>query len=99
MKQASDAMAEITQDAVQNFQEKSPRISLKVNMHAPIIFMPQSSKSYNVLMVDLGRLEVNNAFEKPGQRSSSGVPAVLEKMNVTLTQVKITRSVCLSYVT
>ena len=62
-------------------------------MNAPIVFMPQCSTSYNVLMVDLGHLAVKNLFEKPGQRSSSGIPAVLEKMNVTLTAVKITRSV------
>jgi len=86
-------MAEITQDAVQNLQETASRISLQVVMNAPIVFMPQCSTSYNVLMVDLGHLAVKNLFEKPGQRSSSGIPAVLEKMNVTLTAVKITRSV------
>lgn len=93
LKEASDAMAEYTQDAVQNLQETASRLSLLVNMKAPVICMPQCSTSYNVLMVDLGHLEVKNSFEKLSQRSSSGIPAVLEKMSVTLTEVKVTRSV------
>jgi len=60
-------------------------------MKAPLIVMPQSSRSFNILLVDLGSLEVKNMFEKPGQRSSSGIPAVVENMSVTLADVKISR--------
>lgn len=84
-------MAEYSQDAVQNMQETASRLSLSVDMNAPIIFMPQSSTSFNILMVDLGHLSVKNSFEKPGQRSANGVPAVLDKMNVTLTDLKVSR--------
>ncbi|XP_052264161.1 intermembrane lipid transfer protein VPS13A-like [Dreissena polymorpha] len=93
LKEASAAMAEITQDAVQNFQETASRLSLLVEMHAPIIFMPQTSRSYNVLLVDLGHLQVKNSFEKLSSRSSSGIPAVLDKMSVTLTSVKLSRAI------
>ncbi|WAR29642.1 VP13A-like protein [Mya arenaria] len=92
LKEASTAMAEITQDAVQNLQETASRLSLQVEMHAPLILMPQNSKCYDVLIVDLGHLQVKNNFEKLGQRAPSGIPAVLEKMNVTLTNVKISRA-------
>ncbi|KAH3865929.1 hypothetical protein DPMN_028976 [Dreissena polymorpha] len=74
-------------------QETASRLSLLVEMHAPFIFMPQTSRSYNVLLVDLGHLQVTNSFEKLSSRSSSGIPAVLDKMSVTLTSVKLSRSV------
>ncbi|KAH3866054.1 hypothetical protein DPMN_029105 [Dreissena polymorpha] len=77
-------------------QETASRLSLLVEMHAPIIFMPQTSRSYNVLLVDLGHLQVKNSFEKLSSRSSSGIPAVLDKMSVTLTSVKLSRSVVFS---
>jgi hypothetical protein len=91
IKEAGETLAEYSQDAVQNLQETASRLSLSVDMNAPIIFMPQCSKSYNVLMVDLGHLSVKNAFEKPGTRSANGIPAVLDKMNVTLTDLKVSR--------
>ncbi|XP_053387649.1 intermembrane lipid transfer protein VPS13A-like isoform X4 [Mercenaria mercenaria] len=93
IKEAGETLAEYSQDAVQNLQETASRLSLSVDMRAPIIYMPQNSTSYNILMVDLGHLSVKNAFEKPGQRSANGVPAVLDKMNVTLTDLKVSRAV------
>jgi len=72
-------------------QETASRLSLQVKMKAPLIVMPQSSRSFNILLVDLGSLEVKNMFEKPGQRSLSGIPAVVENMSVTLADVKISR--------
>ncbi|XP_060551931.1 intermembrane lipid transfer protein VPS13A-like [Ruditapes philippinarum] len=93
IKEAGETLAEYSQDAVQNLQETASRLSLSVDMNAPIIFMPQCSKSYNVLMVDLGHLSVKNAFEMPGKRSANGVPAVLDKMNVTLTDLKVSRAI------
>ena len=91
MKAAGESVAEYTQDAVSNLQETASRLSLAVTMNAPIIFVPQNSKSLTVLMVDLGNLTVGNKFEMPGQRSANGVPAVLERMNVTLTNLKVSR--------
>ncbi|KAL4216396.1 Vacuolar protein [Mactra antiquata] len=93
IKEAGETLAEYSQDAVQNIQETASRLSLSVNMDAPIIFMPQNSRSLNILLVDLGNLSVKNTFHKPGQVSMKGVPAVLEKMNVTITDVKISRAV------
>ena len=93
LKEASDAMAEYTQDAVQNIQETASRISLSVDLDAPYIMVPQSSKSYNVLIVDFGHLQLGNKFELAGKCSSSGIPAVLNKLGITLTDLKVARLV------
>lgn len=93
LKEASDAMAEITQDAVQNIQEKASRISLSVDLNAPYIIVPQNSKSYNVLVVDFGHLQLGNQFELAGKSSASGVPAILNKLGITLSDLKVSRLV------
>ena len=91
LKEASDAMAEITQDAVQNIQEKASRISLSVDLDAPYIIVPQNSKSYNVLVVDFGHLELGNKFELAGKSSANGIPAILNKIGLTLSDLKVSR--------
>ena len=86
-------MAEITQDAVQNIQETASRIALSVDLDAPYIMVPQNSKSFNVLVVDFGHLQLGNQFELAGKLSANGIPAVLNKLGVTLSDLKVLRSV------
>lgn len=93
MVQAGQSVAEFSKDAVSKLQETAPRVGLKINMDAPLIVIPTSSKSREVLLADFGELSIQNSFHLSGQTSSSGVPAVLDRMIIQLKQLKLTRSV------
>ncbi|XP_033726256.1 vacuolar protein sorting-associated protein 13A-like isoform X3 [Pecten maximus] len=93
MVQAGQSVAEFSKDAVSKLQEKAPRVGLKINMHAPLIVIPLSSKSREVLLADFGELSIQNSFHLTGKSSSSGVPAVLDRMIIQLKQLKLTRAV------
>lgn len=63
---------------------------MDIQLKAPLIIIPQSSKSQNAMVVDLGLITVANAFTLlPDQ--GLPVPAVVEKMDVQLTQLKLCR--------
>lgn len=47
---------------VQNAYENSTKLSLKVRLAAPIIVVPENSKSKHALLIDLGRMHLNNKF-------------------------------------
>ncbi len=58
-----------------------------------MIVVPQSSKSNNALVVDLGQLLLSNKCELAGNKNKDGIPAVLDSMKIELTDLKIVRSV------
>lgn len=102
--EAKEALAEVTVQAaekaafgVKELAERSTRIALNVHFNAPLIFMPQSSTSNNVIVADLGRLSVRNRFAKQPFKSDAAIPPVVDIMAVKLTDLKMYRSVlCLS---
>ena len=89
--EASTAAAEQAALAAQDFGKKAPRLALDIKMKAPVIIVPQKSTSNDALVVDLGKLNVQNSFQIPGQKSQQGLPAVLDKMVVELTSLKLSR--------
>ncbi|XP_068995248.1 intermembrane lipid transfer protein VPS13A isoform X2 [Embiotoca jacksoni] len=97
--EAKGALAEVTVQAaekaasgVKELAERSARFSLNVHFNAPIIFLPQSSSSSNVIVADLGLLSVKNCFAKQPFTSDSKIPPVVDKMIVRLTDLKLYRS-------
>lgn len=93
MVQAGQSVAEFSKDAVNKLQERAPRVGLNIKMDAPLIVIPTSSKSYEVLLADFGELKIENGFHLTGKVSSSGVPAVLDRMVIQLKELKLTRQV------
>ncbi|XP_060080495.1 intermembrane lipid transfer protein VPS13A-like [Ylistrum balloti] len=93
MVQAGQSVAEFSKDAVSKLQEKAPRVGLNISMHAPLIVIPKSSLSREVLLADFGELGIQNSFHLAGKLSSSGFPAVLDRMVIQLKQLKLTRAV------
>ena len=81
---------EYSKEMAQKLQERAPRVSLDVKMKAPVIIIPQNSRSSNALVADLGSLSVSNSFSKAGE-SENKVPYVLDKMVVQLTSLKMSR--------
>uniref|UniRef100_A0AAR2KW21 Vacuolar protein sorting 13 homolog A n=1 Tax=Pygocentrus nattereri TaxID=42514 RepID=A0AAR2KW21_PYGNA len=96
--EAKDALAEVTVQAAEKaatgvleLAEKSTRISLDVDIKAPVIFLPQSSISTNVIVADLGLVTVQNHFEIVPSQSHTKIPPILDVMSVALSDLKMYR--------
>uniref|UniRef100_A0A673CML0 Vacuolar protein sorting 13 homolog A n=1 Tax=Sphaeramia orbicularis TaxID=375764 RepID=A0A673CML0_9TELE len=88
--EAKEALAEVTVQAaekaasgVKELAERSTRISLNVHFNAPIILLPQSSSSTNVIVADLGLLSVKNRFAKQPFKIDVKIPPVVDIMTMT----------------
>ncbi|XP_030592859.1 intermembrane lipid transfer protein VPS13A isoform X2 [Archocentrus centrarchus] len=97
--EAKEALAEVTVQAaekaasgVKELAERSTRIALDVHFNAPIIFLPQSSSSSNVIVADLGLLSVKNHFAKQPCKTDAKIPPVVDIMTVKLTNLKMYRA-------
>ncbi|XP_030582249.1 vacuolar protein sorting-associated protein 13C isoform X2 [Archocentrus centrarchus] len=88
---ATAQAAEKAASSVRDFAQKSFRLSMDIKLKAPLIIIPQSSTSYNAVVVDLGLITVGNSFSlQPAE--GFPLPAVVEKMDVQLTQLKLSRT-------
>ncbi|XP_028269802.1 intermembrane lipid transfer protein VPS13A isoform X2 [Parambassis ranga] len=97
--EAKEALAEVTVQAaekaasgVKELAERSSRIALNVHFNAPVIFLPQSSTSSNVIVADLGLLSVKNRFAKQPCQSDAKIPPVVDIMSVRLSDLKMYRT-------
>ncbi|XP_041957413.1 vacuolar protein sorting-associated protein 13A isoform X2 [Alosa sapidissima] len=98
---AKAALAEVTAQAaekaavgVRELAERSSRISLAVRINAPVLFLPQSSSSPNVIVADLGRVVVSNAFAMESTMSPlrKAIPPITDNMKVELSHLKMYRT-------
>lgn len=83
--------AEKAATGVLELAEKSTRISLNVKFKAPVVFLPQSSISTNVIVADLGLVTVKNHFEIVPSKTHTKIPPVLDTMTVALSELKMYR--------
>lgn len=89
--EAGEKMAELSKETVANLQETASRIALCIKMKAPLILVPQNSKSLNILLVDLGKLDISNSFHSVGPAANNKI-AVIDKMKIQLTSLKMSRA-------
>lgn len=96
--EAKDALAEVTVQAAEKaatgvleLAEKCTRISLNVNIKAPVVFLPQSSMSTDVIVADLGLVTVKNVFEIVPSKTHTKIPPILDIMTVALSELKMYR--------
>ena len=87
---ATAQAAEKAASSVRDFAQKSFRLSMDIKLKAPLIVIPQSSTSRNAFVVDLGLITVGNSFSLMSAEGFS-LPAVLDTMDVKLTQLKLSR--------
>uniref|UniRef100_A0A4W6CNZ5 Vacuolar protein sorting 13 homolog C n=1 Tax=Lates calcarifer TaxID=8187 RepID=A0A4W6CNZ5_LATCA len=88
---ATAQAAEKAASSVRDFAQKSFRLSMDIKLKAPLIIIPQSSTSHNAVVMDLGLITVGNSFSLLPVEGFS-LPAVVEKMDVKLTQLKLSRT-------
>lgn len=60
--EASSQAADAARANVQSAYTNSTKVSLKLRLKAPIIIVPENSKSHNAMLVDLGHITLNNKF-------------------------------------
>jgi len=87
---ATAQAAEKAASSVRDFALRSFRLAMDIRLKAPLIIIPQSSTSYNAFVVDLGLITVGNSFSLLAAEGFP-LPAVLETMDVKLTQLKLSR--------
>uniref|UniRef100_A0A8C1UD56 Vacuolar protein sorting 13 homolog A n=1 Tax=Cyprinus carpio TaxID=7962 RepID=A0A8C1UD56_CYPCA len=97
--EAKNALAEVTAQAAEKaasgvleLAERSTRISLDVDIKAPVVFLPQSSVSNNVIVADLGLVTVKNHFEMVSSPTHTKIPPVMDIMAVGLSDLKMYRT-------
>lgn len=97
--EAKNALAEVTAQAAEKaatgvleLAERSTRISLNVDIKAPVVFVPQSSVSHNVIVADLGLVTVKNRFEIVSSPTHTKIPPVMDIMAVGLSDLKMYRT-------
>uniref|UniRef100_A0A8L0DRB9 Vacuolar protein sorting 13 homolog C n=1 Tax=Oncorhynchus mykiss TaxID=8022 RepID=A0A8L0DRB9_ONCMY len=91
---ATAQAAEKAASSIRDFAQKSFRLSMDIRLKAPLIIIPQSSTSHNALEVDLGLITVGNSFSLLAVEGCP-LPAVIDHMDVQLTQLKLSRSLVL----
>ncbi|XP_023658646.1 intermembrane lipid transfer protein VPS13A isoform X2 [Paramormyrops kingsleyae] len=90
--EATVHVAEKAATGVMELAERSTRISLDVDIKAPVVFLPQSSTSRNVIVADFGRITVKNHFTMVSSVTYKRVPPVIDVMMVDLSDLKMFRT-------
>ncbi|KAB0404968.1 hypothetical protein E2I00_016891, partial [Balaenoptera physalus] len=89
---ATAQAAEKAATSVKDFAQRSFRVSINIDLKAPVIVIPQSSVSTNAVVVDLGLIRVQNQFSLISGEDYSD-PPVIDRMDVQLTKLKLSRTV------
>ncbi|XP_023568424.1 vacuolar protein sorting-associated protein 13C [Octodon degus] len=89
---ATAQAAERAATRVKGLAQRSSRFSVHVDLRAPVVLIPQSSTSANVVVVDLGLIRVQNRFLLVAGEDTAN-PPVLDRMHVQLTELKLSRTV------
>ncbi|XP_075713818.1 intermembrane lipid transfer protein VPS13C isoform X2 [Rhinoderma darwinii] len=89
---ATAQAAEKAAYSMKDLAQKSFRLSMDIDLKAPVIYIPQSSISTNVIVADLGLIRVQNKFSLVPEVSSP-LPPVIDKMDIQLTELKLSRTV------
>ncbi|XP_009427537.4 intermembrane lipid transfer protein VPS13C isoform X5 [Pan troglodytes] len=84
--------AERAASSMKDLAQKSFRLLMDINLKAPVIIIPQSSVSPNAVIADLGLIRVENKFSLVPMEHYS-LPPVIDKMNIELTQLKLSRTI------
>ncbi|KAM5178815.1 intermembrane lipid transfer protein VPS13C isoform 1-T1 [Callospermophilus lateralis] len=89
---ATAQAAEKAATSVKDLAQRSLRVSFYIDLKAPVIIIPQSSISTNAVVVDLGLIRVQNHFSLVSGEDSLN-PPVIDRMDVQLTKLKLSRTI------
>uniref|UniRef100_A0A8C0H6C7 Vacuolar protein sorting 13 homolog A n=1 Tax=Chelonoidis abingdonii TaxID=106734 RepID=A0A8C0H6C7_CHEAB len=86
--EATVQAAEKAATGVKELAQRSFRMALDINIKAPVIIVPQSADSTNVLVADFGLITVKNQFSVKTKAQCS-LPPVIDSMTVKLSELKL----------
>ncbi|NXI62680.1 VP13A protein, partial [Anseranas semipalmata] len=96
---AKEALTEATVQAaekaatgVKELAERSSRLALDIYIKAPVVIVPQSAVSANVLVADLGLITIKNQFFIAKTKIRYNLPPVVDSITVKLSELKLYRS-------
>ncbi|KAM5242082.1 intermembrane lipid transfer protein VPS13C isoform 2-T2 [Hipposideros larvatus] len=89
---ATAQAAEKAATSVKDLAQRSFRVSVNIDLKAPVIVIPQSSISTNAVVADLGLIRVQNQFSLVSGEDYLN-PPVIDRMDVQLTKLKLSRTV------
>ncbi|XP_041111906.1 vacuolar protein sorting-associated protein 13A isoform X1 [Polyodon spathula] len=96
---AKDALTEATVQAagmaatgVMELAERSTRMALDIDVKAPVVVVPQSAVSKNVIVADFGLITVKNHFSIVQSKTHIKIPPVIDAMKVELSDLKLYRT-------
>lgn len=87
--EASAAAAAVAKQNAKEAYTKATRMSLDIELKAPIVVVPVNSQSFDALLMDFGRLTIKNSFQNVEVQKQ--FPAVLDKIQLGLVNVKMSR--------
>ncbi|XP_070287563.1 intermembrane lipid transfer protein VPS13A isoform X1 [Myotis yumanensis] len=93
-----EALAEATVQAagmaatgVKELAQRSSRMALDVNIKAPVVVIPQSPVSENVLVADFGLITMTNTFHMITE-SQCNPPPIIDLITIKLSEMRLYRS-------
>ncbi|XP_072137655.1 intermembrane lipid transfer protein VPS13A isoform X1 [Mobula birostris] len=92
---AREAVTEATAQAasgVKDLAERSTRMSLDIQINAPVVVVPQSPISENVVVADFGVIIIQNNFSMIKQKAQNNLPPVIDSMKIWLRELKLYRT-------
>ncbi|XP_074183747.1 intermembrane lipid transfer protein VPS13C [Rhinolophus sinicus] len=89
---ATAQAAEKAATSVKDLAQRSFRVSINIDLKAPVIVIPQSSISTSAVVADLGLIRVQNQFSLVSVEDCVN-PPVIDRMDVQLTKLKLSRTV------
>ncbi|XP_074850841.1 intermembrane lipid transfer protein VPS13A isoform X2 [Carettochelys insculpta] len=90
--EATVQAAEKAATGVKELAQRSSRMALDINIKAPVIIVPQSAHSANVLVADFGLITINNQFSIVKTKARCSLPPVVDSMTVKLSELKLYRT-------
>ena len=77
---------------MESIQSQGTRIGLQVALSAPLVIIPRHSHSVDMLLVDLGHLDLQNEFDVlPLPKEHGDKEAVFDVMELSLQSVQLSR--------
>uniref|UniRef100_A0A803SNG8 Vacuolar protein sorting 13 homolog A n=1 Tax=Anolis carolinensis TaxID=28377 RepID=A0A803SNG8_ANOCA len=90
--EATVQAAEKAATGVKELAEQSSRMALDIKIKAPVLIIPQSSVSPDVLVADFGLITIKNDFLFVKTKLRCSIPPILDAIHVKLSELKVYRS-------
>ncbi|XP_053148105.1 intermembrane lipid transfer protein VPS13A isoform X2 [Hemicordylus capensis] len=90
--EATVQAAEKAATGVKELAQQSSRMALDINIKAPVVIIPQSAISTDVLVADFGLITIKNTFLIVNTVLRYNLPPILDDIHVKLSELKLYRS-------